>query len=238
MVYNNKIVILAGGKGTRLQGLLQELPKPMIDINGKPLLAHLIEHSRKQGFNNYLLKTNYLSEKIENYFKDGKKLNVNIDYFIEDQPLGTAGGLKFLAKEKLPVIILYGDVYINFNLEKLLQYHIQINSQATLVVHKSNHPEDSDVVVLDDKLRVVDMIHKPGNKDYGNITNAAIYVLNSECFSEIEDSFCDFGKDILPKLIKLKYRVYGYKSDEYMKDIGTIKRYNEVIEDIKFKKIN
>ncbi len=233
-----KTVILAGGKGTRLYPLISDLPKPMILIGGKPLLEHLLNHSIKYGFSKFIFKTGYLSDKIEDYFKDGANFSCSIDYFIEKDPLGTCGGLNYLKSEKYPLIIIYGDVLLNLDLSKLLSYHFCRKAQATVVVHKSSHPEDSDIVVLDDDNRIVKIIHKPGSDQFGNISNAALYILNPECFSEIpEKGIFDFGKDLLPKLIEKEYGVFGYRTEEYIKDVGTIKRYEEANSDISFGKV-
>lgn len=223
-----KTVILAGGKGTRLYPLAVNIPKPMILLKDKPLLYHIMQQAQKYGFSKFIFKTGYLSEKIEEFFGDGNKFGCQIEYLVETEPLGTAGGLKFLEKEKYPVIVLYGDVLLNFNLRKFYEFHIKNGCQATLVVHKSDHPEDSDVVVMDSKNQIKKMVHKPQNHEFGNITNAALYILNPECFSLVpENGSLDFGKELIPKLLENKFKVFGYYSDEFLKDIGTIKRYEE-----------
>lgn len=233
-----KTIILAGGKGTRLYPLISDLPKPMISIAGKPLLEHLLDHSMKYGFCEFIFKTGYLSDRIEGYFKEGANYGCSIEYFIEKDPLGTCGGLNYFKNEKSPFIIIYGDVLLNLNLSKLLNYHLCRKAQATVVVHQSSHPEDSDIVVLDDENRIVSTIHKPGSDQFGNISNAALYILNPECFSEIpEKGMFDFGKDLLPKLIEKKYGVFAYPTEEYIKDVGTIKRYEEAQGDIAFGKV-
>lgn len=235
---NSKIVILSGGKGTRLSALLDDIPKPMIQINQKPLLEYLVIHSRKYGFKNILFKTGYLSEKIKSYFGKGEKYGCTIEYFDEKELLGTCGGLNFLSNEKEPIIVIYGDTLLNVNLTKLLKYHYDKKSQATLVVHQSDHPEDSDIIISDKDNNVIDLVHKPGSKMYGNISNAALYVLNPECFSHIptNDRF-DFAKDLIPDLLKRKYRVFSYYTEDYIKDIGTTKRFEEVNIDIQKGKV-
>ncbi|MCF7871703.1 glycosyltransferase [Candidatus Woesearchaeota archaeon] len=228
-----KTVVLAEGLGTRLGKRTKKVPKPLIKIKGKPLLEHIINNSKRQGFSNFIIKVAYLSEKIENYFERGKKWNCKIRYINSPEPTGTAGKLNFLKKEKLPVVILYGDVLLNFNIKKMLRFHIEKGASATLAVHTSKHPEDSDVVSLDKSGRIKKMIHKPGNTKYGNITNAGLYILNPECFKNIPNKdLPDFGKTILPELIKKDFKVFGYFSDEYMKDVGTEERLKEAVKHI------
>jgi len=234
-----KTIILAGGKGTRLYPLTLDIPKTMILIQDKPLLLHIIKNSQKYGFKKFIMKVGCFSDKIQKYFDNGEKLNCDVDYFVEEELLGTAGGLNFLQTEKNPVVILYGDELLNINLRKMIDFHINTNSQATLLVHKSSHPEDSDVVELENGNKVKCMIHKPGNAEHGNITNAGLYILNPECFKLIpEKGAYDFGKELLPKLISEKFNVCGYYSDEYIKDIGTLKRYEEAKQDVEDGKIS
>lgn len=228
-----KVVIIAGGKGTRLGELTMHVPKPLIPLEGKPLLWYVLTYARQYGFSLFLLKIGYRAEQIQAYMDDGHQFHATVDYFIEQEPLGTAGGLRFLMEEKSPVLILYGDVLSAVNLRKLCAFHHQKKAQATLVVHSSDHPEDSDVVLLDHQQRVKKIIHKPGNANHGTITNAALYLLNPECFSLIpETGTCDFARDLIPELLRKKMKVYGYATQEYIRDIGTTKRLKEAAVDL------
>ncbi|MBI2547989.1 HAD-IIIA family hydrolase [Candidatus Woesearchaeota archaeon] len=229
----NKVVIIAGGKGTRLGELTKTIPKPLVPLDGKPLLWYVLTYARQYGFSSILLKTGYLAEQIQAYLTDGHQFHAMIDYFIEKEPLGTAGGLHFLTKENAPVLILYGDVLSTVNLRRLYEFHQQTKAQATLVVHSSDHPEDSDVVLLDDTNRVKKIIHKPGNARYGTMTNAALYLLNPECFSLIpQQGTFDFARDLIPELLHKKMVVYGYRTDEYIRDIGTTQRLKQASQDL------
>lgn len=232
-----KTVILAGGRGMRLASLTGQVPKPMVGLEGKPLLFHILKHSQRYGFHIFLFKTGYMSDQIESYFRDGKGFNCEIKYLVETQPLGTAGGLSFLEREPDPVLVLYGDVVTNVNLRRLVEFHRARQAQATLLIHRSDHPEDSDVVVVDKNYRIQKIIHKPGNKNYGNITNAALYILNPECFSSIPDMPFDFAKDLFPRLLEAGFNILGYHTDEYIKDVGTTKRLEEVENDVEEGKV-
>lgn len=222
-VKNNKVVFLVGGKGSRLGSLTTKIPKPMIDIAGTPMLEHIVRHVQGFGFTNFLFKTNYLSEVIERHFGKGDKYGVNIEYLVEQEPLGTGGGLSFLKNETGPVKIVYGDVLFNIDLNKLLSYHKKNKADATLVVFETEHPEDSDILVMQNE-KVVSIIHKPGNRKFGNLANAALYIFEPKCFAEIPSTGTyNLDKDLLPRLIEKGFAVYGYKikDGEYIEDAGT-----------------
>lgn len=227
---NIKSVFLVGGKGTRLGSRTLRVPKPMLKIAGAPMLEHIVLHMRGFGFTNFLFKTQHLSDVIEDYFGDGSKYGANIKYFIEQEPLGTAGGLSVLKDETNPVIVIYGDVLFNINLDKLLQYHRENRADVTLSVFETKHPEDSDILVMEDE-KVVRMIHKPGSQKFGNLANAALYIFEPKCFADIPESGAyNLDKDLLPSLINKGFNVCGYKmkTGEFIEDAGTPERFKRV----------
>lgn len=235
-----KAVILAGGKGTRLGGLAKEIPKPMARIGSMPLLKHQIELLNKYGIKEIIILTGYLSEVIENYFKDGKDFGVNITYFKEEKPLGTTGGLKEI-EDRLTedFLVLYGDVMVDLNLKRLIRFHKSKKSACTLVLHPNDHPYDSDLVEVDKNQRVIAFHSKPHdeNKYYRNLVNAALYIMPPQILKYIEKGVkADFGKDIFPKIID-KENLYGYNTAEYLKDIGTPERLEVVNKDYSTGKI-
>lgn len=227
-----KAVILAGGKGTRLGNLTKEIPKPMIKIGDKPVLEHQIETLINNGINEIILIVGHLHEIILNYFGNGEKFNINIDYIIENEPLGTAGALYYLKnKVKDDFILLYGDVMFDINFERFIEYHKIKKSIATLYVHPNSHPYDSDLIILDRSNRVVEIEFKNNKRDYyyNNCVNAGVYIMNEEILNLVQKpEKLDLEKDLVSKLVNEKKEVYAYKGTEYIKDMGTLDRLEEV----------
>lgn len=239
---NNKlcdVAILAGGKGTRLKSRTGNVPKPMALLLGKPILEHQIELCKKQGFLNIALLVCYEHEFISEYFKDGLKFGVNITYVIENQPRGTAGALS----DALDIfsdnfLVLYGDTYLDVDLNLFLDFHFKVKSEISLMIHPNDHPVDSDLVEINDKSRVID-IHPyphPLNTYLPNLVNAALYVINRNIFKgEVPTSGkFDLAKHTFPDLICKGVKVFGYVSQEYIKDMGTPERIDKVERDIIF----
>ncbi len=229
-----KAVILAGGKGTRLKDVVKDIPKPMAYIGDKPILQHQIELLHRYGIKDIILLIGYLGHVIQDYFGDGSNFGVNIDYFIEEKPLGTAGGIKEV-EDKLgsDFLALNGDVMLDINLNKLIEFHHSRNSSATLVLHPNDHPQDSDLVEIDNTCRISKFYSKPHNpnKYFKNLVNAGVYVLSSKALKYIEKGVTSIlGKDVFPVMASQE-TIYGYVSAEYMKDMGTPDRFKAVCQD-------
>lgn len=226
-----KAVILAGGKGTRLTQQTQDIPKPMLPVGGKPMLEHQIELLKRYSITDIYILINYLGKVITDYFGKGEKWGVNIHYYEEVEPLGTVGGVKeierFLDED---FIVLYGDVMVHMDLDRLISFHKQKQSECTLVVHPNNHPYDSDLVEMDDNCKVVNILSKNNKRPqyYSNMVNAGAYVFSPIIFKFLEKGKkADFGRDIFPDIFS-KIKMFGYNTPEYLKDMGTPDRLDEV----------
>ena len=228
-------LILAGGKGTRLSQIRSDIPKPMMPVLGKPILEYQINLLKEHEFTDVWLIVNHLYNHIEEYFGNGENFGINIHYFIEPKPLGTVGGVKALERHlKEPFLVLYGDVMMNMDLNRLIQFHHDKSASATLVVHPNDHPYDSDLLDVDGQDKVCAFYAKPHpqNLVYRNLVNAAAYVFNPEVLNYLEAGVkADFGKDIFPTLHE-KIDVYAYNTPEYLKDMGTPDRLYKVEEAI------
>jgi len=233
-------VILAGGKGTRLAEVRKDIPKPMMPVLGKPLLQYQIELLKKHGFESVWLIVGHLHEQIQEHFKDGSEYGLSIKYFIEEQPLGTVGGIKALEKElDQTFLVLYGDVMIDMDLDRLFQFHTSKNADATLVVHPNDHPYDSDLLDTNKDDKVIAFYPKPHPEgmQYKNLVNAAAYVFNPKVFQYMESGVkADFGKDIFPTLHE-HISVFAYNTPEYLKDMGTPDRLDKVSQAISSGKV-
>lgn len=235
-----KIVIMAGGKGTRIAQVNATVPKPMIPIEGKPILEYQIETLKNQGYTDIILIVGHMGNVIQEYFGDGAEFGVQISYIIEEQPLGTAGALYFLKDEiKDDFLLLNGDIIFDVNIQKFLEYHCKQGTVATILTHPNSHPYDSGIIIADEKKRVINWLHKEDKRLwYKNRVNAGLHMLSPrifDLFTEVKK--CDLDRDILKPLIKDR-ELSVYDSPEYIKDMGTPDRYYAVIEDIKSGKVS
>ena len=232
-------VIMAGGKGTRLKAVTKdEIPKPMVPILDKPLLEWQIDRLKENGITDIIMIIGHLGHKIVEYFEDGKKFGVSIQYIEEKEPLGTAGAfyyLKDMLNDKY-FLLVFGDVFFDIDLERMRKFHESNNAVATLFVHPNVHPFDSDLVTTDDSDRIIAFDSKNNVRDYwyDNCVNAGFYILDkSICDLVTEPKKTDLEKGILMELVSRNESIYAYKSPEYIKDVGTVDRITKTIEEIK-----
>lgn len=225
-------IILAGGKGTRLKELTAEIPKPMIPVAGKPILLHQVNNLKKYGVKNFIFVVGYLGEKIIEYFGDGSRFDVNIEYYHETELLGTGGALYFLkSKLESDFFLLYGDIFFNVDFSKIMNFHLENNADATLFVHPNSHPYDSALVIEKDNM-VIGWDHKNPNRqhDYKNLVNSGIYVLSKNIVTGLDGTKKDLETDVLIPQIE-SARIFTYRSTEYAKDMGTPDRLIKVNKD-------
>ena len=220
-----KAIIIAGGLGTRLN--LSNIPKPMYQINGKPILEHNILLLKRHNIKDICILLCHLPDVVKNYFGDGNKWNVNIQYSLEDKPLGTSGAVKnaerFINDERF--FVIYGDNYTNIDLSKMLDFHSSQNSKATIALFNPKEVLNSGIagsVVKMTADNVIDsfMEDKENNKE--GYVNAGIYILESKILSMIPNNVTsDFGRDIFPKLISKGIIIKGYLMDGFVLAIDT-----------------
>lgn len=222
-------VIMAGGKGTRLHAVTKDIiPKPMVVIQGKPLLQWQIEKLRDNGITDVFIITGHLGHVIREYFQDGREYGIHIVYYEEDEPLGTAGAL-FEIKAELDeqFFLVFGDVLFDVDLVRMKKFHEKKHADATLFVHPNMHPADSDLVVLDEENRIVRFEPKNSSRNqwYSNCVNAGLYLLSKKILNgRGRIRKLDLEKDLLMDLCSRQSPIYAYRSSEYIKDAGTPER--------------
>ena len=236
-----RVVIIAGGQGTRIASVNSEIPKAMIPICGKPIIEHEVELCRRYGFTDFLFIIGYMGNQISSYFGDGSKWGVHIDYYQETHPLGTAGALGML-KDKLveDFFVMYGDTIMDFDMMAMLKYHQEKNADATLFLHPNDHPYDSDIVQLDSDGKVVMFNNKPHPEGFvsKNIVNAALFIFTPNVLKMIEAGVkSHIEKHVLPRCLDSGMKLFGYVSPEYIKDMGTPDRYVDVCHDFESGKV-
>lgn len=226
-----KAVILAGGFGRRMGKVSSDIPKPMTEIMGKPVLQHQVEVLKKEGITEFVFVIGYLSEKIEEYFKNGSAFGVKIEYYREREPLGTAGALFRLNLEE-DFLLCNGDLIFDFSLKKMLSFHREKKALATLFSHPNSHPYDSTLIVAEKDGRVKGFISDNKPESYQNLCNAGIQIISPALLQRYSfEGYADLDKDVIRPAMKTG-RIYAYKSPEYVKDMGTPERLRAVTEDV------
>ncbi|RHJ49339.1 HAD-IIIA family hydrolase [Bacteroides sp. AM10-21B] len=231
-----KIVIIAGGQGTRIASVNSEIPKAMIPVNSKPILEYQVELAKRYGFTEFIFIIGHLGNVIKEYFGDGSKWGVSIIYYHEEMPLGTAGAMpviQYLLTEDF--FVFYGDTIMDIALDEMLKFHKEHQSEATLFVHPNDHPYDSDIVEIDSNNRLIQLHLKPHPDNFisRNLVNASLFILSPRVIDYVpKDQKVNFEKHVFPKCLAEGMRMYGYVSAEYIKDMGTPDRYEKVCRDV------
>lgn len=250
-----KTVIMAGGKGTRIASVANDVPKPMIRIDGKPILEHQINNLKACGLTDIILVIGHLGEKIKEYFGNGEKFGIHIEYFIEDHPLGTAGALFKMPQLTEDFLLLCGDVILDVDFNRFIAFHKEHKAWASLISHPNGHPYDSSLLVTEtlppqetgglpvNTHRVVCWMNKEDERlYYKNRVNAGIELISPELLKETMKTFVprhpetpdkiDLDRDVLKPNIK-SGKIYAYDTPEYIKDMGTPDRFYETEKDIR-----
>jgi dTDP-glucose pyrophosphorylase len=215
----NLMIIMAGGLGTRLRPYTESCPKPMLPVAGKPMLEHIIERAKGEGFKHFVIAIQYLGQVIEDYFEDGDRMGVSIVYVRETTPLGTAGALSLLSpKPTLPFVVTNGDVLSDIKYGELLDFHTRHAAVATMAVrlHEWHHPFG---VVQTKGIDIVGFEEKPVARSH---INAGIYALNPEALQELStNSHCDMPT-LFAQLHSLDKRTVAYPMHEPWLDVGKV----------------
>lgn len=214
-----KAMILTAGYGTRLGDLTKDMPKPMLPIEGKPMLEYIIRHLVACGFAEIALNLHFKPETIRSYFGDGSRLGASIVYSYEPELLGTAGGVKqmshFLGKDN-DFLVQYGDVVTDQNMKALIDFHHERKALATLLIHQ--RIRSNSIVVLDSTSRIVNFLERPTEDERRGIdspwVNSGIAILNSEILTHIPDGASDLPRNVYSKLLDIG-RLYGFPLTGY-----------------------
>jgi histidinol-phosphate phosphatase family protein len=231
------VAILAGGQGTRLRERAGTLPKPLVPLHGRPILDYQLDLCRENGFRRVLLLVHYGHEAIRTHAGDGERYGISIDYALETTPRGTAGALRdALPRLAETFLVLYGDTYLDVDLRRMRDAHDASGADATLFVHPNDHPNDSDLVEIDEA-GFVTALHPyphPEGTEYENLVNAALYVMRRAGLDQLisPEGKADLAKHLFPLMMGAGNRLFGYVSPEYIKDVGTPDRLDRVAVDI------
>ena len=250
-----KAVIMAGGLGTRIASVAKDVPKPMIRINGKPVLQYQIENLRSNGIKDITIVTGHLGHVIKDYFCDGSSFGVSIKYFTEDIPHGTAGALFYMANLDEDFLLILGDILFDVDFDHFIHFHKKSNALATVIAHPNSHNNDCAVLVTKENVSsaanfAVTDTHIIKNwlstdDERGtvrNLVNCGVHIIKPELIGMAKKAFVPLRLDN-PKFVDLDRnilkpfthtgRIIAYNTSEYLKDMGTPLRLEECEADIK-----
>lgn len=227
-------VIVAGGRGERLRPLTENIPKPMVEVKGKPILEHTIDLLRSNGVIDLILALGYLPKVIVDYFGNGEKFGVKIRYTFEDplKPLGTAGAIresqKFINND---FVVTYADILRKLDIVDMVKQHKKMGALATINVYKryGDNPKSMVVFNLDNEITAFKERPVPEEiKENFVWSNGSFYIFTKNVFRYIKNSgSTDFGKDVFPSILMSKEKIYAYKTNDYFIDIGTLEKLEE-----------
>lgn len=238
---------MAGGRGTRISELYPDIPKPMIPIDGVPVLEREILSLASQGFTDIIITTFYLGEKIVQHFGNGEKYDIHIEYYNEKTPLGNAGALLKLKKKigEEPFLLLNADTVFDVDFKRMVKFHRQKGGLVTLFTHPNSHPYDSGLIIADKEGSVERWLAKEDERPiyYKNRVNAGLHVIEPSVLDMVDIAADDVGMEIDGKVVTVDLdrqllkplqgtgKMFCYDSPEYVKDMGTPERFNSVVSD-------
>jgi mannose-1-phosphate guanylyltransferase / phosphomannomutase len=225
-----KAVVMAGGEGTRLRPLTSNQPKPMVPIVGKPCMEHILELLREHGFEDVVVTVAFLPQAIRSYFGDGTTLGLNLQYSVEESPLGTAGSVR-LASDALDdtFLVISGDALCDIDLRRIVDFHKEKGAAVTIGLKSVENPLEFGIVVTDDDGKVERFLEKPSwGQVFSDTINTGIYVLEPEVLKHVPtDRPYDFSKELFPLLLEMGRPIYGYVCEGYWQDIGNLDQYRQ-----------
>src|SRR5215204_5242162 len=235
-----KAIIMAGGQGTRLRPLTSNQPKPMIRIANLPCMEHIVNLLARHDFTDIAVTLQFMPEEIQDYFGDGSDWGVNMRYSIEDAPAGTAGSVKMaeqqLGLEGERLLIISGDALTDADLTEVVRYHEEKSTEATMVLKSVENPLDFGIVITEEDGRISRFLEKPAwGQVFSDTVNTGIYMIEAPVMDEIpdpEEGEYDFSKELFPKLLEAERPLYGFVTDAYWEDIGTLEQYASAQRDV------
>ena len=238
-----KAVVMAGGEGSRLRPLTLGRPKPMLPVVNRPVLGHILHLLKQHGITDVVMTLQYLAAQIQDYYGDGKTLGMNIEYVVEEAPLGTAGSVKnaeALLVDHEPFLVISGDALTDFDLTALIRYHRDRGAALTMALYRVPDPLEYGVINIHEDGRVAHFLEKPS---WGGVTsdtvNTGIYILQPEVLARIPSGErVDWSQDVFPGMLTRGEALYGYVAAGYWCDIGTLGEYYRANADLLSGRLN
>lgn len=222
-IKQNSVLIMAGGFGKRLGKLTKKTPKPLLPIQGKPMLSLILEKIKSEGFVNVTISVHFQKEKIKKYFRDGTRFGLKIKYIEEKKPLGTAGAISMLPRQKSPFFVLNADILCNFSLNDFLCFHKENKSTATVAIKKDTHSFGFGIV----KTKGTSVLSFQEKPQFSFLYNAGVYCLEPKVICCMQKNKYLDMPDLLTSLIRKKKKVDAYPLHEKWQDLGTLETYSQ-----------
>lgn len=235
-----KAVAVAGGEGTRIRPLTLQRPKPLVPLVNQPILAHLVRQMRRFGLTELRLTLRYMASLIQNHFQSIDPEGLAVRYFIEDEPLGTAGSLRAAVKDwDEPFLVVSGDGLTDLDFRQLFEVHRNSGAEVTIALHREQGIHDYGVVLQDENRWVYDFVEKPRpNEQQSDTVNTGIYILNPSVLDLVpQNQAYDFSLDLFPALLRQGRRIYGHVMEGYWCDIGNTEQYMRATRDVLEKRV-
>jgi len=230
-----RAVALIGGKGTRLRPITQTVPKSMVPLRNRPYVQYMVDTMKTAGLDGVVFSMGYLPEPIQQYFAEKDLNGFSLDYVVEDQPLGTAGGIKNAEGylEEGPFVATNGDILTGIDLAEVIQAHLDSEALATVTLTSVDDPTAYGLVEVDHRLRVKRFVEKPSSDEiHTSLVNAGIYVLEREVLNMIpEGREVSIEREIFPQLQAMG-KLGAFVSSAYWRDIGTPRSYLAASNDV------
>jgi len=237
-----KAVVMAGGEGSRLRPLTKDRPKPMVPMVNKPMISHILDLLKRHGITDVVMTTMYMADTIHDFFGDGSAWGMNIQYAVEEIPLGTAGSVKnaeaLLGGDTF--LVISGDALTDFDLSQLIAFHKEKQAKVTLTLYRVPTPLEYGVVITDDQNRITQFLEKPGwSEVISDQVNTGVYVIEPEVLDLIEPGqSVDWSNDVFPQFLTQPGSMYGFVADGYWTDVGNLNEYVRATGDLLSGRVN
>ena len=236
-----RVVLMAGGSGTRLRPLTCDLPKPMVPVVNRPIAEHILNLLRYHGLDDVVMTLHYLPDVVRDYFGDGAEFGVHLSYVVEEeQPLGTAGSVKNIAHLLAdPFLVVSGDSITDVNLSEAIRFHQHHGAPVTLILARVPNPKEFGIVFTDSEGRIRRFLEKPSAGEvFTDTVNTGMYLLNPAVMDYLNAGMeRDFSRDLFPLLLQADVPMYGYITDAYWCDVGSLQTYQQVQQDVLYGRV-
>ena len=231
-----KAVVMAGGEGTRLRPMTANQPKPLLPVVNRPIMEHVLRLLKRHGFDETVVTVQFLAAMVRNYFGDGDDVGMELRYATEETPLGTAGSVKN-AEDELKddgFLVISGDALTDMDLTEMVRFHKENGALVTVGLTRVPDPLEFGIVIADEDGRIQRFLEKPTwGQVFSDTVNTGVYIMEPEVLAEVSaKESVDWSHDVFPKLLQRGAPIYGYVSDRYWEDVGTLESYLKAQADV------